>query len=36
MSKKIEFIESTHTYLLDGIVIPSVSQIIADDTYLLY
>jgi len=31
---KIEFIESSHTYLLDGVIIPSVSQIIADDTYL--
>jgi len=30
---KIEFIESSHTYLLDGQIIPSVSQIIADDSY---
>ena len=31
---KIEFIEEPHTYLLDGVILPSVSQIIADDTYL--
>ena len=29
----IEFIEETHTYLLDGVIIPSVSEIISDDTY---
>lgn len=33
-TSKIEFIESSHTYLLDGVIIPSVSQIIADDSYL--
>lgn len=32
-TSKIEFIESSHTYLLDGVIIPSVSQIIADDSY---
>ena len=32
-TKKIEFIEETHTYLLDGVIIPSVSEIISDDTY---
>lgn len=29
----IEFIEATHTYLLDGTIIPSVSSIIKDDKY---
>ena len=32
-TKKIEFIAESHTYLLDNVVIPSVSEIIADDTY---
>ena len=31
---KIQFIEESHTYILDGVILPSVSQIIADDTYL--
>ncbi|WBK39951.1 exonuclease [PinkBerry-associated phage LS06-2018-MD08] len=29
----IEFVEESHTYLLNGVVIPSVSEIISDDTY---
>ena len=34
MSKNnIEFIEENHIYLLDGIVIPSVSEILSDGTY---
>ena len=30
---KIEFIEESHTYLINGCIVPSVSEIIADDTY---
>ena len=32
-TKQIEFVEDTHTYLVNGCIVPSVSQIIADDTY---
>jgi hypothetical protein len=31
--KKIEFLEDTHQYLYDGVLIPSVSAIIRDDRY---
>ena len=28
--KTLEFIEETHTYLVDGIVVPSVTELISD------
>ena len=31
--KMIEFIEETHTYIIDGVVVPSVSQILGFQRY---